>query len=178
MALMVLGAKAGLAVLLLTAGGAKLADLSGFAATMRLFVPDFATQPVLRAAALGIALGELAVGAASLSSPGLGWVNAAVLAICCGFLAVSAVGYAWHRDRPCRCFGAMSKRTFNAAGLGRSALLAACAGLAEMPVRPSLIQLGVAGRLALLAGAVLVAGAACTAAAAVAAGRDTVPGWA
>ena len=47
----VLSSKAVIAVLLLAAGGAKLADLSGFASTVRLFVPE--PGPVQIAAAGG-----------------------------------------------------------------------------------------------------------------------------
>ena len=178
MAVVVLSAKAVIAVLLLAAGGAKLADLPGFAEAVRLFAPRRVPASVLRGAAAGLAVGEIAAGSASLSSPALGWLNPVILVIGCGFVAVSTAGYIWHRDRSCRCFGALSKRTFNAAGIGRAAVVAAGAALATVPVRPSLIQLSPAGRLALLAGAVLVTGAAAVAAVAVAAGRDSAPRWA
>lgn len=178
MTAVVFSAKTVLAVLLLAAGGAKLADLPGFAAALRLFAPARVPQPPLRFAAAGVALGEIAAGAISLSSPQLGWLNPVILAVGCSFVAASVAGYAWHRDRPCRCFGALSKRTFNVAGIGRAALVAAGAALATVPVRPDLLQLSPAGRLGLLAGAALVAGAAYTAATAVAAGRDAEPRWA
>ncbi len=68
MAAVVLGCKAVVAVLLAAAGGAKLADLSGFAASVRLFLPGgLAARSLTIATAL--AGGEVAVGAASLSSP-------------------------------------------------------------------------------------------------------------
>ena len=171
----VLACKAALAVLLTAAGGAKLADLPGFAASVRLFLP------VDRGVAVGIAGGEITVGAASLSSPRTSWLNLVVLAVCCGFVAVSAAGYRWHRGRSCRCFGALSRRRFNLAGLGRSAAIALGAVVATVPVRAAAIQLGPADRIGLLAGALLVAGAAFSAAAAAAAGRggrDAQPGWA
>ncbi|HUZ54456.1 MAG TPA: MauE/DoxX family redox-associated membrane protein [Streptosporangiaceae bacterium] len=184
-----LACKAVVAVLLVAAGGAKLADLPGFAASVRLFLPGTAARrldgraaPRLdRGVALGIAAGEITAGAASLSSPRANWLNLVVLAICCGFVAVSAAGYRWHRGRSCRCFGALSRRRFNLAGLGRSMLIALGAGVATAPVRAVLIQLGPADRIGLLAGALLVAGAAFSAAAAVGAGRgsqDAQPGWA
>ena len=116
-----LACKTAIAVLLVAAGGAKLADRRGFAASVRLFLPGPAAPRLHRAVALGIAGGEIAVGAASLSSPRARWLNLVVLAICCGFVAVSAAGYRWHRGRSCRCFGALSRRRFNLAGLGRSA---------------------------------------------------------
>jgi hypothetical protein len=175
----VLAAKTAIAALLVAAGGAKLADLGGFAAAVRLFMPG-PTGRWSRAVARGIALGEVAVGAASLSSPDVGWLNPVVLAICCGFVAVSAAGYRWHAAQACRCFGALSRRTFNAAGLGRAVLLAGCAALATVPVQPSVTQLSLAGRLALLGGCMLVAGAASAASAATAvlASREAGPRWA
>jgi len=173
-----LSAKALIAVLLLAAGGAKLADLPGFTAAVALFVPGRVPRQVRRGTALGVAIGEIAAGAASLSSPGIGWLNPVVFGIGCGFLGVSVVGYAWHRDRPCHCFGALSTRTFSPAGIGRAVLIVAGAAAATVPARSSLIQLGPGGRLALLGGAALVAWAAFSAAAAVAAGRDAVPRWA
>src|SRR6266487_47023 len=98
MALIVLGDKAVVAVPLKETGGAKLADPVGFAASLgglaaRQRRPAFepASQPVLRAAAVGLALGEAGLGAASLSSPQDGWLNPVVLAVCCGFAAVAAL---------------------------------------------------------------------------------------
>jgi hypothetical protein len=173
LALAVLGCKASIAVLLLAAGGAKLADLAGFSATVRLFVP---VPALSSAAAAVIAAGEVATGAASLSMPAVGWINLAVLVVCCGFLAVWIVGYARHAGRPCRCFGALSRRGFTAAGIGRAAGLLAAAAVATASVPPTAVQLSVVTRLGLLAGGALVAGAAFSAAAAAGAKRET--GWA
>jgi len=41
MTAVILSAKAGLAVLLVVAGGAKLADVAGFGAAVRLFLPVY-----------------------------------------------------------------------------------------------------------------------------------------
>jgi hypothetical protein len=179
----VLGAKAALAVMLLVAGGAKLADLAGFAAAVRLFTPrrlagSASAPPVLRGAALAIALGELALGAASLTSPAVGWLNPVVLVVGCGFVAVSGYGYAFHRGRSCRCFGALSQRRFDMAGIGRAVVVAAVAGVACMGVPLSAVRLGLGGRGLLLAAAGLLAGIAFTAARALAASRDALPGMA
>lgn len=163
--------KAAVAVLLVAAGGAKLADLPGFAASVRLFWPGRLAAVPLDAVAAGLAGGEVAVGAASLCCPQAGWLNLVVLSVGGGFVAVAAVGYARHPGRPCRCFGSLSGRGFGPAGIGRAALVAACAATATLPVRQSALQLGPAGRLALLAGALLVAAAAYSAAAAIGAGR-------
>jgi hypothetical protein len=158
----VLGAKALLAVMLLVAGGAKLAGLEAFAATVLLLAPRRRPLPralsrrwpagpalaVLRSWAPGskagarrvartVALGEIALGGASLAVPAAPWLNLAVLAAAAGFVAVSAAGYAFHRGRSCRCFGALSQRRFDRAGLARSAAVAALAGLATVAVPPA-----------------------------------------
>jgi len=140
MAVAILGAKALLAVMLLVAGGSKLAGLDAFAATVLLLAPR-PVRAVLafrapgpragaRRAAWAVALGELVLGSASLAVPAAGWLNLAVLAAACAFAAVSAAGFAFHRGRSCRCFGALSQRRFDLAGLARSAAVLALAGLA------------------------------------------------
>lgn len=188
-----LACKAVVAMLLAAAGGAKLADLPSFAATVALFWPARPAGPMAAgraaaraagparpamAAAAVLAGGEVAAGAASLSSPRSGWVSLAVLVICAGFVGASVIGYARYPGRPCRCFGALTARSFSVAGIGRAAAIAAGAAAALVPVRPALVQLGAAGRLGLAAGALLVAAAAYSAAAAAAAGRGEAPGGA
>jgi hypothetical protein len=175
MDVLVLGAKAALAVVLVVAAGAKLADLHGFASAIRLFVPRPARWPVLRAAALGIAVAEFALGAASLSSPAAGWLNPVVLAVGCAFAAVSAAGYAFHRGRSCRCFGALSQRKFDAAGVARSILIAATAAVAMAQVQPSSVQLTAITRVLLLAAAAMLAFVAFTAARVLAMSREAQP---
>jgi Methylamine utilisation protein MauE len=160
MGVVALGCKAAIAVLLAAAGGAKLADLSGFAATVRQFWPVQA-----RPLAVAIALTEVGLGAASLSSPRVRWLNLAVLALSVGFVAVALAGYRWHRARPCRCFGALSTRGFTPAAVGRACLIAVAAAIATIPAAPVLTRLGDLGRFGLLAGALLVAFAARSAAA-------------
>ena len=171
-----LGAKAMLAVMLLVAGGAKLADLAGFAASVRLFTPrrvaaSASAEPLLRWLALAVALGELALGTVSLTSPALGWLNPAILAVGCAFVAVSGAGYAFHRGRSCRCFGALSQRRFDRAGLARAVLVAALAGVAMAAVPPSSIRLSLADRGLLLAASCLLTFVTFTAARALAAIR-------
>ncbi len=177
MAILVLGAKTLTAVLLLAAGAAKLADLPGFAASVRLFLPRSLAGRLPRPAALCIAVGEAALGAASLAAPLAGWVNFAVLAVACGFVVVAGAGYRWHRGLACRCFGALSRRAFSAAGIGRAALIALGAAAATMPASRPLMQVGVAGRLGLLAGGAMVAVCAYSAAAALGAKAAQDPGW-
>ena len=175
--LAVLGCKASLAVLLLAAGGAKLADLAGFASTVRLFVPGrlpraLAISPVLAAA---IAAGEVVAGAASLSMPAAGWLNPVVLAICCCFAVAWTVGYVRHAGRACRCFGALSRQRFTVAGIGRAVGLTLAAAAATAGVPQVSIELSLLTRLGLLGGGALVAMAAFSAAAAAGARREPEP---
>jgi len=164
----VLAAKAAVAAALLASGGAKLADLAGFAAAVRLFIPARAPAIVLAAAryaAVTIAAAELLAGAMSLCWPSLAWVNLAVLALNCGFAAVAGFGYARLRGRPCHCFGALTRRGFGLASLLRAAAILTAAAIACMPLRPApQLQFALAFHLLLLAGAVLMAAAATAAA--------------
>jgi hypothetical protein len=171
--LAILAAKSALAMMLLVAGGAKLADLGGFAATVRMFVPRPAPRASVRAAAVAVALGEVGLGAASVSFPAARWVNPVILALACVFLAVSAVGYARLRGRSCQCFGALSQRKFDSSGVARAAAIVAAAALAMAGVRPPAVQLTVPARAGLLAAALVVALTAFTAARALATTRRT-----
>lgn len=173
------GAKAVLAVMLLVAGAAKLAGLDGFAATVRLFIPaGLLRRSGPRSArwiALAMALGEVALGGASLAAPAAGWLNTVVLAAAGSFVVVSAVGYARHRGRSCRCFGALARRRFDRAGVGRAVLIAAVAALPLAGLPASSVRLGLADRALLLAAAMLLAAGAFTAARVLAAVPDPVP---
>jgi hypothetical protein len=168
----VLASKAAIAVLLLAAGGAKLADLAGFAAAIRLFVPARAAARLPqapRAVAIAIAAAELIAGAVSLCWPAVGWINLAVLALACGFAAVAGLGYARHRGRPCQCFGALTRRGFSARTLVQALVIVATAALACHRVEPAAqLKLDVGMHVLLLAAAGLMAGAARTAAKALA----------
>ncbi len=173
MDVLILGAKSGLAVMLLVAGGAKLADLASFAATMRLFVPRRIPQAVIRGCALGVALTEFGLGAASLSAPSAWWLNQVIFVLACAFVGVSVVGYALHRGRACRCFGALSQRKFDAAGILRSVVIGAVAAVAMSGVRPASVQVGAAESGLLAAAAVLVGLVALTAARALVVSRES-----
>jgi hypothetical protein len=182
-AIAILAARAGLAIMLLIAGGAKLADLDGFAASVRLFAPPgwSASAAAARRAALAVAIGELGLGATSLAWPEAGWPNLAVLAACCGFAVVAGAGYAFHRGRSCRCFGPLSRRRFDRAGLARSVAVAAVAGIAAAGqaasvVPSSAVALSPADRLLLSAGAALITFVARAAARSLAASRAALPG--
>ena len=162
----VLGCKAVIAVLLLAAGGAKLADLSGFASTVRLFVPEPACGPGRRSWRPGSRPANWPPGRVSLSVPQARWPNLVVLVVCVAFLVTWSIGYVRHRGRSCRCFGALSARGFDRAGIVRAAVLVLAALAAAAPVPVLAVQLGLGGQLALLAGGALIAGATYSAAAA------------
>jgi hypothetical protein len=171
----VLCAKTALACLLIVAGGAKLSDQASFASTVRLFIPVRVAWPLLSAIAVGVSLGELAAGLASLTLPAIAALNVLVFAIACAFVAVSGTGYVFHRGRSCRCFGALSQRKFDAAGVLRSAVIAGIAAVALAHVGAAALQLDATDRVLLLAAAGLLALAAFTAARARGAGGEPEP---
>jgi hypothetical protein len=164
MDVLVLCAKTAVACLLIVAGGAKLSDPASFASTVRLFIPRRVAWPLLPAIAVGISLGELAVGLASLTFPAIAALDTLVFAIACAFVAVSALGYAFHRGRSCTCFGALSQRTFDAAGVLRSAVIAGIAAVGLAHVGAAAFQLDATARVLLFAAAGLLAVVAFTAA--------------
>jgi hypothetical protein len=167
MTVLVLAAKAMIAVLLIAAGGAKLADPAGFATAVRLFVPPRAPSFVrahVQAAAAAVIGAELACGAVSLCWPSAAWANLVVLVLACGFTVVAAIGYARFRSRPCRCFGALTRRNFSMRSLVQSLVVLAAAIVATRPASHSAVAVGLTAHLLLLAAAGLLAVAACTAA--------------
>ena len=91
MTVFVLAAKAAIAVLLIAAGGAKLADPVGFTAAIRLFVPPPAARrrALVPAVAAAVIAAELVAGAVSLCWPAAAWANLAVLVLACGFTVVA-----------------------------------------------------------------------------------------
>jgi hypothetical protein len=175
MDVLVLAAKSALAVMLLAAGGAKLADLDAFAGTVRLFIPRRIPSQIREDMAVGVALAELLIGALSLAIPTIRWLNPVVFALGCIFVAVSGIGYAFHRGRSCRCFGGLSRRKFDVPGIIRSVAIAALAAVAMLNVRPLAIHIDTAARILLLAAAALLAAASFTAAKALAVSRDAQP---
>jgi hypothetical protein len=184
----ILGAKALLAVMLLVAGGAKLADLDSFAASVRLFLPRgrprapppaaglLMSSATARRIGLAVALAELGLGGASLAAPAISPLNLTVLGAAGCFAAVSGIGFAFHRGRSCLCFGALSRRKFDLAGLIRAGAVLALAGAAAVPVAPAEVALTPAGHGLLLAGSAFIAFVAFTAARSLAASRDALPG--
>lgn len=171
--LILLGAKAAVAATLLIAGGAKLADISGFAATTRLFMPWRLPRLLTRCFAVGAAVTELMLGALSLSSPSVRWLNLVIFAVTLLFLAIASLGYALHRGRSCRCFGALSQRRFDARGIARSAAIAAIAAVAIPGAPTAAIRIDAPERTALAIGAIMLSLAAFTAASSIGTTRAT-----
>jgi hypothetical protein len=174
MTAVILCAKAGLAVLLLVAGGAKLADLAGFGAAVRLFLPARAIR-LASPAGLAIAAAELVAGGVSLCWPALGWVNIAVLVLAVGFAVVAVTGYIRHRGQQCRCFGTLSRRGFGRREVGQAMAIMAAAVIAARPAGGAQLQLATTAQVLLLCGAGLTAVAARTAAGALAPGAGAAP---
>jgi len=112
---------------------------------------------------------------ASLTLPAITALDALVFAIACAFVAVSAMGYAFHRGRSCRCFGTLFQRKFDAAGVLRSAVIAGIAAVALVHVGAAALQLDATARVLLLAAAGLLTLAAFTAARARGTGSEPEP---
>jgi hypothetical protein len=162
---LVLAAKSGLALMLVVAGSAKFAGISGFAASVKLFVPLQGSPGFFERIAIGVATFELALGTASLAFPSVAVINLLVLATACAFLAVSSLGYIRHRGKSCLCFGQLSNRVFDVAAVLRSLLIVGlAASVALVAVSPSAIELATADHLLLLGGILVVACATYTAA--------------
>lgn len=166
--ILILGSKSAIAVMLLVAAGAKLSDPDSFGAAVRLFVPLRTPARLVRTLALGIALLELTLGAASLSSPAALWLNRAIFGLACAFVIVSAAGFAFHRGRACLCFGALSRRRFDTWSLVRSVIIVVGAAVGMLRTPAASVQVGPALRVVLLMAALLVALAASSAARALA----------
>jgi hypothetical protein len=179
MDIVVLAIKAALALMLLVAGSAKLADVRGFAVSVQLFVPRHAPGFVLPGIALCAGLAELLLGAASFAFPALSWVNVGVLVAGCVFVLLSAAGYLFHRGIPCSCFGRLSPHVFDALTLARSLGIAALAAVvAVSTVSAQATRITVVAHVLLLATATVLSAAAATAArtlAALAEARPPVP---
>jgi hypothetical protein len=173
MDVVILAAKAMIAVMLLIAGGAKLADLGGFAATMRLFMPRQPGKRAMRVFAGTTAIGELVLGTASLCWPAVRWLNTLIFAVVCLFAIITSVGFAFYRGRTCRCFGALSQRKFDLLGVLRSVVIVAVALVAMLGVPQATLQLGTLERALLALSAIFVALAALAAASALGTTRRT-----
>ena len=151
-------AKSGLALMLVMAGAAKLADLSGFAMTARLFIPRMTPSVVVQGIAAGIGVGELVLGTASFSFPHVQPINYVVLGMGCLFVAVAVVGWIFHQGVQCRCFGRLSRRTFDLTAVARSVLIAGLAAVAVTVAAASTdIQISPTSQIVLVAAAVLLA---------------------
>lgn len=174
-----LAVKAFLALVLLLAGAAKLADRHGVASTVRLFLPTATPGRLVVAIATASALVEVGTGGASLVFPGARAVDVVVLGLTCAFVATSVLGHALHPGATCNCFGQLSTRTFGVAGIVRSVALAVLALFVVNFMRgPVGVPVTTAPGILLVVGSGLVACATRTAAAnlATASTRQAVQG--
>ena len=162
-----IAAKLILAVTLLVAGGAKLASLSSFSATVRMFLPNRFRLPIARAISISVILGELILGTMSLTLPSVPLINQLVLVLCAAFIVISSIGYAIFRGRSCQCFGGLSQRKFDFLGVARSVLLLAMSVIALQHLNPGTIQVQLSSTLLLLVGAALLGASAFIAARAI-----------
>jgi hypothetical protein len=154
--LIILIAKAILSVTLLVAGSAKLADVSSFSVTLRMFVSLAIPQSFIRFAAVTIAVAEVTAGLLSMTFPSIYLMNGVIAALCGAFFVVSVLGYLNFRESSCACFGGLSQRKFDAVGMGRGAGLLILAAVALQRVPTSTIQLTASSRLLLGAAEVML----------------------
>jgi hypothetical protein len=157
--------------MLIVAGGAKLADVASFAIIIRLFLAFRFPKRTAVWIAIGVALAELALGLASISSPAVESVNVLVFTLSCAFSLTSIMGFVFHRGQSCRCFGALSARQFDAMGVLRSIAITGVAAFSMPDTNSSLVHVGLTGRLLLLLAGAMLTVAAFTAARALAQGR-------
>ncbi len=115
--------RASLAVVLVAAGAAKLADTRSFAVTLMGLGVPVRRQLFLRGFAIIVPLTELALGLAIISGLWPTIVNGAVFALMCGFSLVVIIALRRKLNVACRCFGALSDSQFSRIGLLRSLLL-------------------------------------------------------
>ncbi|HET8851681.1 MAG TPA: MauE/DoxX family redox-associated membrane protein [Ktedonobacteraceae bacterium] len=157
-----LSARSFLAIVLIVAGAAKLADKANFSATLaRLGVSSHQeTRSIL---ALLLPISELALGLFVASGLWSGLANVAVLLVMLGFDGVTLYAIRRAPDTTCRCFGALSDTPFNQKTLLRNAVLTALAVIAlvssEFPVvssgaSPWLVAVVLAGYLVVALAAV------------------------
>lgn len=110
-----------LALTLLGAGGAKLADLPALAEMLATLVGAPRRSRLLRPSAVGVSLLELALGLALLSGLAVAAVDASVCTVAAAFTVVVAVGLRRAPGARCRCFGSLSHGRFDSGGLYRAA---------------------------------------------------------
>jgi uncharacterized membrane protein YphA (DoxX/SURF4 family) len=130
-----------LAVLLITAGAAKLADIRGFTTTLQALGVSVHSENVLRSTAFSIALIEVVVGLASIAGFLQSVINGLVLLLVVGFMLIVIFALRKAPYITCRCFGALSDSQFSAWSLVRNVLFVLGAivvfwwGLAAPPVQ-------------------------------------------
>lgn len=115
--------RASLAAVLVAAGAAKLADVSGFATTLQGLGIPARLVSLVRGLALVVPLVEVALGIALVSGLWPTVISSVVLVLMCGFSLVVIVALRRRVRVACRCFGTLSDSQFSGRGLVRSLVL-------------------------------------------------------
>ncbi len=145
-----------LAVMLVAAGAAKLADTRSFALTLLGLGMPARQRLLTQAVACAVPLLEVGLGLAIVSGLWPLLVNGAVLVLMCCFSAVVLIALHRKLNVACRCFGTLSDSQFSNKGLAHSLLLTILAAVvfwsgktyaAELSVLPGISLLLVAGFL-------------------------------
>ncbi|HEV7235391.1 MAG TPA: MauE/DoxX family redox-associated membrane protein [Ktedonobacteraceae bacterium] len=118
-----------LAVVLVAAGAAKLADTRSFAATLRGLKVPLGRGFLLRGLALGLPLVEVGAGIAVVTGFWSTIINGIVLVLMGSFSIVVVIALSMKLNVACRCFGTLSDSQFSPKGLVRSLLLTILAGV-------------------------------------------------
>lgn len=118
--IVILFTRALLAVLLVTAGAAKLADTQGFARTLVGLGLSLGHHSLVRGLALAIPLLELGLGIGLISGLYPEVMDSAALAIFACFTLVVLISVLRTNSVTCRCFGALSDTQFTGWGLLRN----------------------------------------------------------
>jgi thiol-disulfide isomerase/thioredoxin len=126
MATVVLGLRALLAVVFLTAGVGKLLDLEGSRRAMR----DFGAPERLAArAGPALPVAELAIGLALVLAPTARWAALAALLLLTAFIAGIGRALARGEQPDCHCFGQIHSAPAGRVTLARNVVLATCAAV-------------------------------------------------
>jgi uncharacterized membrane protein YphA (DoxX/SURF4 family) len=140
MTLLTLAIRDVLALVFISGGSAKLANLTEFQTVLaRLGLPKR-----LKPIALAVIAVEILMALAIISGWWWRFTNFAVLTVAIGFVLVSLWAYHRSAETTCRCFGALSASRFDRRAIARTSALATLAlvvALAPMPddARPRLL---------------------------------------
>lgn len=123
---MIAASRDSIGALLVCSGGAKLADVAGFARTLTglRFPSQFAGF-----GAKAVASSELVLGSCVLAGLAPRVVNWLLFAAMTVMLAVASLAARWRPGVECRCFGALSESRFTRTSVIRAGILGLIAGM-------------------------------------------------